>query len=73
MSSSYDDLASPADMIDDCRAVGARLHLEDVVRRVGRPAPSLYFDEQPAERPKRDIEISAATARLAGALHFALE
>jgi hypothetical protein len=73
MASSYDDLATPDEMAADCRAVGARLHLDDVVRRVRRPAPSLYFDEQPDERPKRDVEISAAAARLAGALHFHLE
>ena len=74
MTSSYDDLASPADMFADGRATGARLHrLEQAARRATRPAPSLHFDEQPREQPKRDIEINEATARLAGALHFALE
>jgi hypothetical protein len=73
MASSYDDLASPAEMLDDCRATGRNLRLEQAVRRAGRPAPSLSFDDQPAERPKRDIEVSEAAARLAGALHFHLE
>ncbi len=73
MTSSYDDLASPAEMLEDCRVAGERLHLEQVARRVSRPAPSLYFDEQPREQAKRGIEISEATARLAGALHFHLE
>ena len=71
MPSSYDDLAPPADMQDDCRAVSARL--EQAARRATRPAPSIHYDEQPAERPKRTIEISEATARIAGALHFHLE
>lgn len=63
----YDDLAAPADMQADCRATTARL--EQAVRRATRPAPSIHFDEQPAERPKRDIEVSEAAARLAAALY----
>ncbi|CAN5136599.1 hypothetical protein BH09ACT12_BH09ACT12_04200 [soil metagenome] len=73
MTSSYDDLATPAEMLDDCRAADTHLRLEQAARRVTRPAPSLHFDEQPGEQPKASIEISAATARLAAALHFALE
>ena len=71
MTSSYDDLATAADMQADCRATSARL--ERAARRATRPAPSIHFDEQPAERAKPTIEISAAAARLAGALHFHLE
>ncbi|MGA8845693.1 MAG: hypothetical protein WB471_03670 [Nocardioides sp.] len=70
---SYDDLSSPAEMLADCRAAGAHLRFEQAARRATRPAPSLHFDEQPAERSKANIEISEAAARLAGALHFALE
>jgi hypothetical protein len=72
MTSSYDDLATPAEMLADCRALDAR-RLEQAARRATRPAPSLHFDEQPSERSKRSIEINEATARLAGALHFHLE
>ncbi|MDO9455825.1 hypothetical protein [Nocardioides sp.] len=71
MTSSYDDLAAPADMQDDCRATSARL--EQAARRATRPAPSIHFDEQPAERPKPQVEISAAAVRIAAALHFHLE
>ena len=70
---SYDDLSTPAEMLADCRATGVHLRLEHAARRATRPAPSLHFDEQPGERPKGSIEISEAAARLAGALHFALE
>ena len=69
----YEDLATPAEMLADCRATGARLRLEQAARRATRPAPSLHFDEQPGEQAKRDIDFSEAAARLAGALHFALE
>ncbi len=69
----YDDLSTPAQMQADCRATGDNLRLAQAARRATRPAPSLFFDEQPAERPKAKIEISEATARLAGALHFHLE
>ncbi len=70
---SYDDLSTPAEMLADCRATGAHLRLERAARQATRPAPSLYFDEQPAEPAKSRIEISEAAARLAGALHFHLE
>lgn len=71
MTTSYDDLATAADMQADCRAASARL--AQAARRASRPAPSIHFDEQPAEQPKPTIEISEAAARLAGALHFHLE
>ncbi len=73
MASPYDELSTPAEMQADCRAAGAQLRLQRAAHRATRPAPSLHFDEQPAERGKRDIEISEAAARLAGALHFHLE
>ncbi len=67
--SSYDDLSDPAaaGTREDCRATSRRL--EQAVRRVARPAPSLHFDEQPTERPKGRIEISDAAARLAAAIY----
>ena len=71
MTSSYDDLAAPRDMRADCLATSARL--EQALRLAGRPAPSLHFDEQSAEQPKREIRYSEAAVRIAGALHFHLE
>jgi hypothetical protein len=69
----YDDPATPAEMRADCRAAGENLHLERAVRAVARPAPSLYFEDFPRELPKPEIEISAAAARLAGALNLQLD
>ena len=37
------------------------------------PAPSIHFDEFPREITKRDVEISAAAARIANALHLHLD
>ena len=71
MTSSYDDLAALSDMQADCRATSARL--AQAARLATRPAPSIHFDEQPGEQPKREIAYSAAAARIAGALHFHLE
>lgn len=71
MTSSYDDLTTAADMQADCRAASARL--EQAARRAVRPAPSIHYDEQAGEQPKPRVEISAATARIAAALHFHLE
>ena len=70
-SRSHDDLGSLAQMQADCRAASARL--EQAAQRATTPAPSLHFDEQPAERAKPTIEVSEATRRLAAALHFHLE
>lgn len=69
----YDDPASPEEMRADCRAAGENLHLARAARRVARPAPSLYFEDFPREQPKREIEISEAAARLAGALNLQLD
>ncbi len=69
----YDDPASPEEMRADCQAVGERLHLERAARAAVRTAPSLYFEDFPREVPKRQIEISAAAARLAGALNLQLD
>lgn len=77
----YDDLATPAEMHADCCAASVNLHVElhndlrfeEVARRAARPAPSIRFDDQPAERPKPTIDFSEAAARLAGALHFHLD
>lgn len=65
----YDDSATLAEMHSDCRATGAHLGLERAARRAVRSAPSLHFDEQPRDTPKRVIEISEATAALAAAIY----
>lgn len=69
---SYDDLETPAQMHADCLAIGDSLRLERVARAASRPAPSIHFADYPREVPKRDIAVSDAAARLAGALHLHL-
>lgn len=74
---SYEDLASPQEMHADCRAVGGTLGLETPLERAARlavqPAPSIHFDEFRNDAPKREIRISEAAARLAGALYRDLD
>lgn len=69
----HDELASPAEMAADCRQVGHHLRLERAVRAAVAPAPSIRFEDYPAEVGKREIRISDAAARLAGALHLHLD
>ena len=70
---SYADLESPAQMHADCVVGGANLRLERAARAAVRPAPSIAYDDFPREVPKRDIAVSDAAARLAGALHLHLD
>jgi hypothetical protein len=70
---SYDDLETPAQMRADCLVVGDNLRLERAARAAVRPAPSLAYDDFPREVRKRDIRVSDAAARLAGALHLHLD
>jgi hypothetical protein len=67
--SSYDDLTDPAaaGTREDCRATTKRL--DEALRRMAKPAPSLHFDEQPREARKPQIEISDAAARLSAAIY----
>ncbi|GAA2116711.1 hypothetical protein [Nocardioides bigeumensis] len=51
-------------------ALATRERLREAVLR---PAPSLRYEDQAPERPKRDIEVSEAAARLAAALHLHLD
>jgi hypothetical protein len=59
----YDDASSPDQMALDCAAVRAAL----------RPAPSIRYEDYPREVTKPRIEIPAAAARLAAALHLQLD
>ncbi len=83
---SYDDLETPAQMRADCLVVGDNLRLErdlrdarfarssgTTARAAVRPAPSLAYDDFPRDVRKRDIRVSDAAARLAGALHLHLD
>ena len=67
------ELATPGEMAADCRVVGRNLRLERVARAAVSPPPSLSYDDYPAEVAKREITVSAAAARLAGALHLHLD
>ena len=67
--SAYD----PAQMRADCAEVGRHLRLERAARKAVSEPPSLHYEDYPREVPKRDITISDAAARLAGALHLHLD
>jgi hypothetical protein len=67
--SAYD----PAAMRADCAEVGRNLRLERAVQKATTEPPSLHFEDYPREVTKRDIAISDAAARLAGALHLHLD
>ena len=69
----YGDLASPAQMSEDCLATGRNLRLERVARSAVAPAPSIHFEDYPREIAKREIRVSDAAARLANALHLHLD
>jgi len=73
----YDDFASPQQMHADCEALGDNLRLPRLERAaraaVEGDVPSLHFEDFPREVAKRDIRISDAAARLAGALHLHLD
>ena len=68
----YDDLASPQEMVADCRATSLNLRLERAARAAVDPAPSLHFDDYPDEIRKREIRVGEAATRLANALHLHL-
>ena len=60
-------------MAADARGVGRNLRLEQAARAAVAAPPSLRFEDYPAEVTKREITVSAAAARLAGALHLHLD
>lgn len=83
--SAYDELTPAQQMTADCRACQRELDLQRAVARpeprldraaqaaVGGVVPSLHFEDFPREVGKREIRISDAAARLAGALHLHLD
>ena len=62
-----------ADGRETSRHLGLQSRLERAARAATSPAPSLRFDDYPAEVGKREIRISDAAARLANALHLHLD
>jgi hypothetical protein len=69
----HDELGTPAEMAADCREVGRHLRLDRIAKAARSEAPSLRFEDYPAEVGKREIRISEAAARLANALHLHLD
>ena len=69
----YDDLATPAQMREDCRAAGRHLRWEQAAAKATQPAPSIHFEDFPREVPKREITVSAAAQRIANALELHLD
>lgn len=74
----HDELSPVGVLAADCREVGSNLHLDErrlarAARQATQPPPSIHFADFPSEVPKREIRISDATARLAGALHLHLD
>lgn len=76
----YDDADRAAVMRLDCAEIVARMSSsrvrslrESIAERAVAPAPSIRFEDNDHEVPKRDITISEAAARLASALHLHLD
>ncbi|WP_210648572.1 hypothetical protein [Nocardioides sp. SYSU D00065] len=73
----HDELGTPAELAADCRATGRNLGLASPLERAAQAAvaaaPSIRFEDYPAEVGKREIRVSEAAARLAGALHLHLD
>jgi hypothetical protein len=69
----YDEIQSPAEMREDCAAVGRTLRLDTIARAAQAGAPSLEYAAYPREVGKRGIEIDEAAARVAGALGLYLD
>jgi hypothetical protein len=70
---SYDEIPTPAEMREDCAAVGRTLRLDAIARAAVAGPPSLEYDAYPREVAKREIEVGEAAARLANALNLYLD
>jgi hypothetical protein len=69
----YDELDTPMRQRADCAAVGRNLGLERAARAALAAPPSLEYADYPREVTKRRLQVSAAAARLANALHLHLD
>lgn len=63
----YQELATPAEMSDDCVAVERNLSLQSPL------VSPLGYDRYRPDAKKQPIEISEAATRLANALHLHLD
>lgn len=71
----YDDADSTAQMHADAVAVADRMHLPQrhhLAQAAVQAPPSILFEDY-RERPKPEITISEAAARLAASLHLHLD
>lgn len=65
----YDDASSPHDMYGDCQAAGQNLHVP--LPRVKEPMVTTDAEFPEFQHyPATPIQVSEATARMAGALHL---
>ena len=65
----YDDASTPHEMFCDCQAAGLNLHV--AAPRVREPMPTTDADfPEFQHQPFGPIQVSEATARMAGALHL---
>jgi hypothetical protein len=69
----YDELDTPRRQREDCAAVGRNLRLEDAARAAVAAPPGIEDARHPREATRRRLQVSAAAARLANALHLHLD
>jgi hypothetical protein len=73
----HDELGTFAELAADGREAGRNLGLQNRLERAAHaavaPAPSVRFEDYPAEVGKREIRVSDAAARIANALHLHLD
>ena len=69
----YAELSPTPELVADARKVVSSLRLERVVMAAVEPAPSIHFEDYPREMAKQEIQVSAAAARIANALHLHLD
>jgi hypothetical protein len=69
----YDELDTPMHQRADCAVVGRNLRLEGASRAAVAGRPSIECAHYPREVTTRPLEVSAAAARLANALHLHLD
>jgi len=68
----YDDASTPHEMYYDCQAAGLNLHLPAPPVREPMVTTDADFPEF-QHRPAGSIQVSDATARMAGAMHLHLD